>query len=473
MQSKRHLDRQHESRLGPLAILLILIIVLILAGVVASWRRWEGAPPVVRLNRDFKTLGRKPALSMDVQDPGSGLKAISVTLRQKDQAVNLVDEQYPGPEFLTFWKIGDRTPKTFDLGKLIAEKYKVQDGPATLEISASDHSFRSFFHGNHFEEHHDFAFDLYPPRLEVFSDQHYVNQGGAECVVFRVSPDAETYGVQAGPYFFPAYPIDAQKPDLKFSIFAFAYNLDPKTPLKIVARDAAGNEAVADFWYKLFPKQFHKSDIQIEDAFLQKVVPEILSHTPEIKDQGDLVKDFVEINSRLRKINHANLAALSEKSQPRFLWDGAFLQLSNSQVEASFADHRTYFYQGKIIDHQDHVGFDLSVVQQYPIEAANDGVVLYADYFGIYGNCVLIDHGYGLVSLYGHLSSIDVKPGQAVKKKQVLGRSGATGLAAGDHLHFGLFLQGVPVNPTEWWDGKWIKDHILDRLKAAVEKSQT
>jgi murein DD-endopeptidase MepM/ murein hydrolase activator NlpD len=198
-----------------------------------------------------------------------------------------------------------------------------------------------------------------------------------------------------------------------------------------------------------------------------------MSHAPQMKDQGDLVKNFVEINNEERQIDHHNLAELSKKSEKRFLWNGAFLQLSNSQVEASFADHRTYLYKGKVIDHQDHVGFDLSVVQHYPIEAANDGVVLWADFFGIYGNCVLIDHGYGLVSLYGHMSSIDVKPGQAVKKKQVIGKSGDTGLAGGDHLHFGLFLDGVPINPTEWWDQHWIDDHVLNRMKAAAASPQT
>jgi murein DD-endopeptidase MepM/ murein hydrolase activator NlpD len=135
-------------------------------------------------------------------------------------------------------------------------------------------------------------------------------------------------------------------------------------------------------------------------------------------------------------------------------------------VESFFADRRTYVYQGQKIDVQDHVGFDLSVTMHYPIEASNDGKVVVADYFGIYGNTVIIDHGAGLMSLYGHLSSIDVKPGQMVKKKEVLGKSGETGLAGGDHLHFGMFLHGVPVDPREWWDSKWIQDHVLDRLKA-------
>jgi murein DD-endopeptidase MepM/ murein hydrolase activator NlpD len=146
--------------------------------------------------------------------------------------------------------------------------------------------------------------------------------------------------------------------------------------------------------------------------------------------------------------------------------------LSNSKVEAAFADRRTYVYKGERVDQQDHVGFDLSVVQQTPIQASNDGKVIVADYFGIYGNAVIIDHGAGLLSLYGHMTSIDVKPGQMVKKGDVIGKSGSTGLAAGDHLHFGLFLQGVPVNPTEWWDGKWIQDHVLDRFTSETTASR-
>jgi murein DD-endopeptidase MepM/ murein hydrolase activator NlpD len=467
MTGKKNFETE-RGRFGPFVFLLILLIILFIVAIVVSWKRWEGHSPEVRFNRDFKSLGRKPDISLTVIDPGSGLKSLSVTLKQKDQTVVLVDEYYPGPAKWSIWEVGDQQAKNFDLGKLITDKYKIQDGPASLVVSATDYSYRNFLRGNHNDISRDFAFDIYPPRLEILSGQHYINQGGSECVVFRVSPDAETYGVQAGPNFFRGYSINAKDTSIKFALFAFAYYLDPKTSLKVVARDAAGNEAIAGFWYKLFPKQFRNSEIKVEDAFLQKVVPEIISHSPEVKDQGDLVKTFVEINSKLRKINHANLAEISKKSAHKVLWNGAFLQLSNSQVEALFADHRTYVYQGKVIDHQDHVGFDLSVVQQYPIEAANDGTVLYADYFGIYGNCVLIDHGYGLISLYGHMSSIDVKPGQSVKKKQVLGRSGATGLAGGDHLHFGMFLQGVPINPTEWWDGKWIDDHVLNRLKEAT-----
>jgi murein DD-endopeptidase MepM/ murein hydrolase activator NlpD len=91
--------------------------------------------------------------------------------------------------------------------------------------------------------------------------------------------------------------------------------------------------------------------------------------------------------------------------------------------------------------------------------------VLFADWLGIYGECVILDHGMGIGSLYGHLSSIDVKPDEAVRKGQPLGRSGLTGMAGGDHLHFTMLLHGRPVNPVEWWDPHWIEDRVERKLR--------
>jgi murein DD-endopeptidase MepM/ murein hydrolase activator NlpD len=86
-------------------------------------------------------------------------------------------------------------------------------------------------------------------------------------------------------------------------------------------------------------------------------------------------------------------------------------------------------------------------------------------FFGIYGNVVVIDHGCGLQSFYAHLSSFDVKEGEEVKHGQVIAHSGQTGLAGGDHLHFTMLLDGIPVNPVEWWDPHWIHDRIEAKLQ--------
>jgi murein DD-endopeptidase MepM/ murein hydrolase activator NlpD len=75
--------------------------------------------------------------------------------------------------------------------------------------------------------------------------------------------------------------------------------------------------------------------------------------------------------------------------------------------------------------------------------------------------------GWGSQTLYAHLSSIDVKPGDRVGKGQPIGRTGATGLATGDHLHYEVLIHGIPVTPLEWWDARWIRDHIGKPLREA------
>jgi murein DD-endopeptidase MepM/ murein hydrolase activator NlpD len=176
---------------------------------------------------------------------------------------------------------------------------------------------------------------------------------------------------------------------------------------------------------------------------------------------------FLKINGELRRSNGDRIAALAAKTAPTRLWNGPFVQLGNSQVEASFADHRTYFYKGREVDQQVHLGFDLAVTSRVPVLAANAGTVLNASWLGIYGNCVIIDHGAGVQSLYGHLSSFDVKVGDTVARGQTIGRSGMTGLAGGDHLHFTMLVSGHPVNPVEWWDSHWIQDRIDRKLREA------
>jgi murein DD-endopeptidase MepM/ murein hydrolase activator NlpD len=216
--------------------------------------------------------------------------------------------------------------------------------------------------------------------------------------------------------------------------------------------------AIGHFWFKIFPKKFRKRDLDIDDAFLNKVVDEI-----DPGGSGDLVSRFLKINGEMRRANNQTLADLRNKTEEKFLWSGPFLRM-NAKAESNFADDRTYIYHGKKIDEQVHLGFDLSNVKNTPIPAANDGKVVWAERLGIYGNCIVVDHGYGLQSIYGHLNEIRVKPGDMVKKGQIMGLSGATGLAGGDHLHFSMQVDGVQINPVEWWDEHWIHDRILSKV---------
>jgi murein DD-endopeptidase MepM/ murein hydrolase activator NlpD len=219
--------------------------------------------------------------------------------------------------------------------------------------------------------------------------------------------------------------------------------------------------------YTLKDVKYKKSTIPVSDDFIQAKVAPLLNDVGA--RQGNPKDVFVKVNRGLRKENEDKIREVGQKTANRMLWSGPFIQLSNSKVEANFADARTYIYHDQPIDTAYHLGFDLSVTKKYPVEAANSGVVSFVGDLGIYGNTVIIDHGLGLSTLYGHLSSIDVKEGEPVKQRQIIGKTGETGLAVGDHLHFATLLQGIPVLPKEWWDSKWIKDNIQPKLDPSTE----
>ena len=206
--------------------------------------------------------------------------------------------------------------------------------------------------------------------------------------------------------------------------FALLWDQDLNTPINVFARDEAGNETRATFDYRVFPKQFRKSNIPVDDKFLARVVPAILENTPDFKvdNPADLVASFLRINRDLRKQNNATITALAAKTSPQMLWKGVFKQLVNTAVEAGFADQRTYVHKARMKSTSRSTSASTWRRRcSAPVQASNRGTVVHADYLGIYGNCVIVDHGMGLQSLYAHLSSIDVK----------VGDSGGTGTDAG------------------------------------------
>jgi murein DD-endopeptidase MepM/ murein hydrolase activator NlpD len=301
---------------------------------------------------------------------------------------------------------------------------------------------------------------LRPPSVTADGLQHYINQGGAELVLLEVGGDWKEAGVRVGPDVARTFPLPGQPEDSKtrFSLFPFFYALPADTIPVVFVKNAAGTEATATFWTKMFPKTFHDSVIDVSTEHMQKVVKDI-----DPNGRGDLVERFVHINRDMRKENNKTLADLKLKTEHKILWSGPFEPILGKR-ESFFADHRTYMYQGKKIDEQVHLGFDIAASEHMPVKAANSGKVVWADRLGIYGNCVVLDHGYGLQTLYGHMSRLDVKVGDMVTKKQAMGLSGSTGMAFGDHVHFSMLVEGVQVNPIEWWDEHWIHDRILSKI---------
>jgi murein DD-endopeptidase MepM/ murein hydrolase activator NlpD len=232
----------------------------------------------------------------------------------------------------------------------------------------------------------------------------------------------------------------------------------------VSARDEAGNVATRAVPAELKPRAFPRDTITLTDAFLQAKVPELLPQRPPSQP---LIDGFLVINRDHRRQAEEEKFKIGVKTAETPLWEGPFVQPRNTKVFSNFAETRTYVYQGHTVDTQVHVGFDLASTKLSPVPAANAGQVAFAGPLTIYGNTVIVDHGLGLQTLYAHLSSIDVKPGDKVTRGQELGRTGTTGLAVGDHLHFEVLVSGVSVTPIEWWDGKWIRDRVNKPLKQA------
>jgi murein DD-endopeptidase MepM/ murein hydrolase activator NlpD len=342
----------------------------------------------------------------------------------------------------------------FMAGKDKAQALK--DGKGTLTVTAQSNDFL----GRSASVSSDVEVITTPPRVSVDGFQHYVNQGGTELVTFTASGYWSEAGVRVGRYTFRSFPMPgASSENSRFALFAYPWDLPGGIEPQVYVRNSAGAEAHGHFWFKLFPKKFRTDQIKLTDQVMNRLVDQITPNTT-----GDLLQRFLKINGEMRAANNKTLADLRLQTEQKVLWHGPFVQLGNSKVEAHFADVRTYTYQSKKVDQQVHLGFDLAVNQHTPVLAANDGKVLHAADLGIYGNCIVIDHGYALQSIYGHLADFAVKPGDVVKKGQEIGKSDSTGLALGDHLHFSMQVDGVQVNPVEWWDEHWIHDRILSKL---------
>jgi murein DD-endopeptidase MepM/ murein hydrolase activator NlpD len=398
-----------------------------------------------------KDIGANTAVAVRFSNP-HGLRRFTASIEQNGASTPLIETKNTADR-LKFWlaQVPEQDIR-FNAGSKEAPNLK--EGKARLVVEAQSNDFR----GVTDTISSDVDVVLRPPSVSADGFQHYINQGGSEMVLLTLSGSWSEAGVRVAKDTYRSFPIAGSSQRLV--LFAYPWDTPIDTAPVVFAKNSAGTEATARFSFKIFPKKFRMRDLPIDDKFLDKVVNQI-----DPGGSGDLLARFLKINGETRRQNNKTLADLRFKTAEKFLWSDSFLQLANSKVESEFADVRSYIYKGKKVDQQVHLGFDLAVTAHTPVLASNDGRVVWAAPLGIYGNCIVVDHGYSLQSIYGHLSSIAVKEGDMVKRGQEMGKSGSTGLAGGDHLHYSMQVEGVEVNPVEWWDEHWIKDHVQNRLK--------
>lgn len=455
--------RKKERRLKP-TLAVVLILALIGAALFVVVVKYEGTPPAVTLDLPSPEVSAERKIPLSVSDEKSGLRLLRVAIRQADREVTLLERRFAPGDFIG----GGRVKQEAAEVSIDPKQLDVEDGEATLIVDVRDYAWRRWWNGNRTRLERPITIDTHPPDIRVLSRSHNMVQGGSGLVIYSLSEACPRHGVAVGENFFPGVSaqgvFDGHDLLVNFAFVALGHEQGKGTHLFVEAEDRAGNGATSGFRNHLRSKDFRKDTIAISDAFLQQKLGEFARQIPE--DYADTpVRRFLWVNRELRARNYQAFAEIARNSDPTRHWEGAFLRLPNSARRASFADRRVYTYEGQEIDRQTHLGIDLASLAQAPVPAANHGRVAFQGSIGIYGKTVVLDHGFGLFSTYSHLSSFNVSEGGKVSKGDVIGYTGMTGLAGGDHLHFGILIHNTFVNPVEWWDPTWIEHNITNKIE--------
>jgi len=452
------MSRFRRSRSGSKTTFLLILILLIAgAGGATFFLFFEGEQPQLTLVSPQTYLGKKSMIALSASDQKSGLRQIRARISQGDLVKELYIEEFPKTGLTGMVGTAEKSVKI----AFNPKEYGFKDGEAQLVAEIFDYSLRNFLKGNHTTLVHDLIIDTTPPRVSILHSEQYINPGGSGIVIYRSTDQDIISGVQVNEHFYPGFLVGDGRDDTYIAYIALPYTAERLETSHVGVSDSAGNSTQVAFSTVFKKSRFPQDRINVSDGFLDKKIPEFMQYYPQMS--GAMVEKYLFTNNEVRRQNNAFIAQLCASPHHERLWDGKFNRMAGS-TRAGFADHRTYFYQGKPIDKQVHLGIDLASTRKAEVRAAQNGIVIYADYLGIYGNMVVLDHGQGVFSLYSHLSQINVAPTDEVGQETVIGLTGTTGMAGGDHLHFSMLVNGTFVTPKEWWDQHWIDVTIEDPL---------
>jgi murein DD-endopeptidase MepM/ murein hydrolase activator NlpD len=448
--------RQKRSTLkGSLFALLLLCAAA--AATFSFLLFFEGEPPHADFDGTAAFLNGDGIIEYQVSDSGSGIRAIRIWVIQGDQQKLLLDKENPRNGYRS--PVGPRE----DSGLLVLnpQTTALKDGDIQLRMEVTDFSMGNWLAGNTTVLEKQLTIDTVPPEIELLHSEKYISPGGSGIVIYRLSENELIHGVTVNGRFSRGFPAVSGEETVFICYFGLPYDTELIEELAVTVRDKAQNIATMPFRTVLKKNQKKTDTITVSEGFLNRKIPEFQQHYPEMK--GEFIDKYLYANSSVRTENNMEITKLCQNPSAKRYWDGSFARMAGSS-RAGFADHRTYMFNGEAVDHQVHLGMDIASTRKAPVRAANTGKVVFGDYLGIYGNMVLLDHGQGVFSLYSHLSQINVSPGDLVDRDSIIGLTGTTGMAGGDHLHFSMLVHGIFVNPKEWWDKNWIEANILSPL---------
>ncbi|WP_300461010.1 M23 family metallopeptidase [Desulfobacula sp.] len=447
-------------------VVLVLFLIVFLPIAWVLFNKFENQEPVVDIQIPSLYLKKSYEMSVHVTDRETGLRKIMVSIMQQGREKVLLEKKYASSRFLGVLSDSKITQDNFII-PVQFWKYGMTDGEAVFRIMVSDFSWRGWNKGNISYTEKKVIIDSIPPKVIVLTKRHNVERGGAGIVMYRLFEENVKSGVKVGDNFFPGHPGLFEDQQIHTAFFALSHRQGPGSQIAVIAEDMAGNITQRGFHHYIRDKNFKTDVLNISDRFLKRKMPDFdIGDRSESFQTGKtpLLNKFLYINGELRTKNVETILKVPQKTENKKYWDGIFLRLKGSARRAGFADRRIYKHNGQEIDRAVHMGVDLASTANASVKAANSGRVILTQFVGIFGNTVIIDHGFGLCSLYAHLNQISVNEGDLVEKGDNIGATGLTGLAGGDHLHFSMIVHNVFVNPVEWWDGTWIKNNITSKI---------
>jgi murein DD-endopeptidase MepM/ murein hydrolase activator NlpD len=460
MRRNYRYGRRRKSRSGLWIFLLLLLAAGGAAGYLYLSPKFERVPPRVSIEKSGYWAPGKVirARLMDNHALGS----YRVLLSDGNKRVTIASGRFEKP----------LKEKTLEITLPKNPGLDTRKGAWTLSVELKDRSLWNLGKGNRARAATKILVDTRAPQVTLIARSPSITRGGSALVVFRATdPNLDRVYVQVGTKRFQVLPY--RRKGYWATLIAWPFRMEKFQP-RIVAVDKAGNRKSVTIPFEKNYKEYKVSRIGLSDRFLNGKIAEIaLEDENASRVQGKLAR-FKAVNEGMRLKNEKLIHDKTAKATPVDFgrWRlKAFYPLKSAKRVASFGDERHYYYHDKNRDVSGswHMGYDLASVRHAPIRSSNPATVVFAGYNGIYGNMPILDHGFGLYTLYGHCSQILVSPGERVAAGQVIAKTGKTGLALGDHLHFGMLVQGVEVLPMDWMKQNWISSHI-DRVLERADR---
>ncbi len=424
-------------------IVLLPILLLIVIFIFLSTEKLDFYKPKIEFTEKPNKIGENTNIILYLKSEKSGLSNINIWIFQNNNKIEVYRENLNGNKEKKL--IIPFNPR----------KAGLIEGKALLHIEVSNTSLIKKTNTVEIQTNIDYT----PPVISIISSTQNIINGGTGFVFIKSSESLKNVYIKVEDFKFKCLNLK----DKYVCPFSLPYFYKEAKPIVLEAYDLAGNKSLQSISYTFKKVKYSESVLNIDDNFIKTKVRPLSDK--DIQDNIDL---FRYVNVEIRKKNEETIHKVANECKNLYpMFEGKFEYLENSAKLGGFADYRKYRYNGKIIEGADayHKGFDFASIKNAEIKASNNGKIVFTGFLGLYGNTVIIDHGLCVYSIYSHLSEIGIKNGDLVKKGQYIGKTGTTGLAVGDHLHFGILVNGIEVNPIEWFDLNWLNTRFYNYYK--------